>query len=534
MKERPLRKFGVDVTDASLQTELLARGLDTKVKSLTAAEKGLLRYEIILARTDVVQGDFANTAGEVANQERIIAARAEDTRAAFGTLLLPAFQKVNEFMATRLLPGLDALFRVFRDHIVPVIRDFVIPAITNIIGIVRDRLSPSIQSLINLFAGTGEGGGLSGTLAAVGVAFQVLRQVLEPVIRFVFDQVIGTIELTVTTLTNLLQFIEAVFTGDFQGAWLNIQDIFLGIWDFILMRLSGIWTLITGIFGNFGVDIENVLRAGANGVIGIFEGMANGIIGAINAVITAWNDFELKLGGQTIFAGTPFEVVLPSVTISTPNTGLISSLSLGRLSAGSSTISASGGRGGGSGGGSGEVGGPSRGLTGAQALLAGGSTGTDLLTEILAASGEVGGPSRGLTEALAMLGASPAEIAAITAIVGGGGGGGGGGGMMATGLGSGVSGLGPRPGTVLLPQHGFPGGGSYNPLSNQGGPRPGTVLLPQYPTGIGGQPGPSPTPPDYPVVNIIVRGDINSDLDFRAKVIPVIKEVQSERQLHNG
>ena len=123
-----------------------------------------------------------------------------------------------------------------------------------------------------------------------------------------------------------------------------------------------------------------------------------------------------------------------------------------------------------------------------------------------------------------MLGASPAEIAAITAIVGGGGGGGGGGGMMATGLGSGVSGLGPRPGTVLLPQHGFPGGGSYNPLSNQGGPRPGTVLLPQYPTGIGGQPGPSPTPPDYPVVNIIVRGDINSDLDFRAKVIPIVKE----------
>ena len=266
-------------------------------------------------------------------------------------------------------------------------------------------------------------------------------------------------------------------------------------------------------------------------MIGIFEGMANGIIGAINAVITAWNDFELKLGGQTLFAGTPFEVRLPSVTISTPNTGLISSLSLGRLSAGSSTISASGGRGGGSGGGGTPA---SRGPTGVQSLLMSGSTGIDLLNEIGAATGtpaDRGIPA--LQQALADLGASPAQIAAITARVGGGGGGGA---MMDDLMGGGpLFGVGnqpgPSPGTVLLPQHGFTGVGNqpgFGPGSNQPGPSPGTVLLPQHPIGIGNQPGPSPTPRDYPEVNIIVRGDINSELGFQSEGHTIVKEAIRE------
>ena len=275
---------------------------------MTQAEKGLLRYEIILAKTDQVQGDFANTAGDVANQERIIAARSEDLSAKFGTLLLPAFQKLNRFVGTSVIPAFETLFRIFRDHIIPIIQDRVVPVVLGIFRTFQERLSPSIERLIGLFQGPS---GLSGALSFVGQAWAAFQNILGPVVDFIINTVITSLEFVITTLTTLISFITNVFTGNWEGAWGNIEDLFESTWDAILATLENVWNLMVGVFANFGVDIENVLRRGANGVIGIFEGMANGIIGAINGVITAWNDFELKLGGQTLFRGTPFEVDAP-------------------------------------------------------------------------------------------------------------------------------------------------------------------------------------------------------------------------------
>ena len=42
-----LREFGIDTTVASLQEYALAKGIDTKVRSMTQAEKSLLRYNYI-------------------------------------------------------------------------------------------------------------------------------------------------------------------------------------------------------------------------------------------------------------------------------------------------------------------------------------------------------------------------------------------------------------------------------------------------------------------------------------------------------
>ena len=62
-----IRAFGGDVTDATLQAHLFAKGLDTKVTSLTQAEKVQLRYNVILQQTAKVEGDFVNTADSLAN-----------------------------------------------------------------------------------------------------------------------------------------------------------------------------------------------------------------------------------------------------------------------------------------------------------------------------------------------------------------------------------------------------------------------------------------------------------------------------------
>lgn len=57
----PLRKYGLDLTNATLKEWALKNGLDANISSMTQAEKTLLRYQYVMANTGAAQGDFART-----------------------------------------------------------------------------------------------------------------------------------------------------------------------------------------------------------------------------------------------------------------------------------------------------------------------------------------------------------------------------------------------------------------------------------------------------------------------------------------
>lgn len=69
---RPLRQYGLDLTEATLSEWAMKNGLDANIKSMTQAEKTLLRYQYVLANTSAAQGDFAKTSMTWANQIRIL------------------------------------------------------------------------------------------------------------------------------------------------------------------------------------------------------------------------------------------------------------------------------------------------------------------------------------------------------------------------------------------------------------------------------------------------------------------------------
>lgn len=58
----PLRRYGLDLTQATLSEWAMKNGLDANIKSMTQAEKVLLRYNYVMANTQAAQGDFAKTA----------------------------------------------------------------------------------------------------------------------------------------------------------------------------------------------------------------------------------------------------------------------------------------------------------------------------------------------------------------------------------------------------------------------------------------------------------------------------------------
>jgi hypothetical protein len=89
----PLRKYGVDLSDATLKQEAMREGMKISNGTLTASQKEQVAYALIMKQTTTAQGDFARTSSGLANQQRIMKAEFEDAKAKIGTGLLPIMLK---------------------------------------------------------------------------------------------------------------------------------------------------------------------------------------------------------------------------------------------------------------------------------------------------------------------------------------------------------------------------------------------------------------------------------------------------------
>lgn len=86
----PLKRFGVNLNEATLSQKALEMGLISTTKgTLPAAIKAQAAYALIIEQTKTAQGDFARTSDGLANQQRIAAARVEDAFAEMGQAILP-------------------------------------------------------------------------------------------------------------------------------------------------------------------------------------------------------------------------------------------------------------------------------------------------------------------------------------------------------------------------------------------------------------------------------------------------------------
>ena len=82
-----LRDYGIDVTVASLQEYAFAKGIDKKVRSMTQAEKAMLRYNYIMEKSINMQGDMARTIITPANALRILQAQLTQLKRALGNVV---------------------------------------------------------------------------------------------------------------------------------------------------------------------------------------------------------------------------------------------------------------------------------------------------------------------------------------------------------------------------------------------------------------------------------------------------------------
>lgn len=99
----PLRQLGINLSVANMEAYALSKGITTSYNAMSQAEKVALRYNYLMSVTGDVQGDFARTSGNWANQVRLLTLNFQSLSAVIGQGLiagiLPAIQALNALMS---------------------------------------------------------------------------------------------------------------------------------------------------------------------------------------------------------------------------------------------------------------------------------------------------------------------------------------------------------------------------------------------------------------------------------------------------
>jgi len=101
----PLRIYGIDLSAATVEAHALETGIWDGQDAMTESEKVMGRYSALMEQTDIVTGDFTNTSDGLANQQRIIKAELEDTRAEIGEKFMPILQDVQTLILEKIIPA---------------------------------------------------------------------------------------------------------------------------------------------------------------------------------------------------------------------------------------------------------------------------------------------------------------------------------------------------------------------------------------------------------------------------------------------
>lgn len=102
-QSKPLRAYGIDLTEVNLKQWAMTQGLNSNIDAMTQAEKTMLRYQYVLAHTGASQNDFSRTANTWANQLRILKQNFQQLGAIIGgtfiNMLKPLVQALNSAMS---------------------------------------------------------------------------------------------------------------------------------------------------------------------------------------------------------------------------------------------------------------------------------------------------------------------------------------------------------------------------------------------------------------------------------------------------
>lgn len=287
-ESEPLRKYGIDMSEAATQAYAMSAGIWDGTGSMTEAQKVQARYGSLMAQTSKVQGDFANTADGLANSQRISAARVADASAALGNAFLPIVQSITVLLADTFVPILETVGKWMADN------PTVIIAVASALGLLAAGLT---IAAIAQWA-------MNSALLANPITWIILGiTALVAAIIWLILNWQGVVDFLYNIFKPAIDAIGAVFTWLWENAikpvvdgisaaftWLYetiLRPVFLGI-----MLYIGLWAaLFQWVYENILKPIIDLIAYGFNWLYeNVIKPVAKWINDAIGTVGKAFND----------------------------------------------------------------------------------------------------------------------------------------------------------------------------------------------------------------------------------------------------
>ena len=306
-QSRALYKYGLDITNATLQTYALENGVTKAVSSMTQAEKMQLRLLAILDQSKVAWGDQANTLGSVANQYRILQQQISNLGRVIGNLFLPIVQKVLPYINAMVIALRKLLtifgFNLFGNNWLKDIMDGISSGSSGAVdgmedfADAEDEATKNAKKLQNATMGFDElniisdnsssgGKGSGGSDFDLGGAIQDALEDYEKV----WDEAFKNAENKAEELAN--RIVSAFKRGGFEGLGKFISDSLTKA----LQKIN--WNKVYSGASKFGKGLADFL----NGLISpeLFFELGRTIAGSINIAILTYKEFWTNFRGSNL------------------------------------------------------------------------------------------------------------------------------------------------------------------------------------------------------------------------------------------
>ena len=261
----PLRRVGVLLSEAAVQTKALELGLASSKDEITDQIKVQARFALIMEQTADAQGDFQRTSDEFANSLRIVGAQLKNVLAIVGQALLPVLtvglNKLKDILdlVPAIITAIKETFETFKktvsgeglgntlQRVASAVTDFLIALFASIVEFARENAFEIGKTWFKIMISI-VGPSMIKIMKLIGVTVKAGLLQLANVIRLPFDLAVSLIENTVNFLmaefndgiAQVLRDAITAFEGTAFGQFLFSEEDFNKAREFAkLLELVG-------------------------------------------------------------------------------------------------------------------------------------------------------------------------------------------------------------------------------------------------------------------------------------------------------
>lgn len=313
----PIERYGVSLKQAQIDAKAAELGFVKVGGSLSNEANQAATLALIMEQTADAHGNFAKETDTLAGQQAILAAQWGNFTTSIGQAFLPILTKVMSVLTGSLMPAL-------RDF-----GNFISESLTQFMGSGDGAISQFAESLKGLAAGavpfaqrvvsgigdavafigqivsaiapilTAAISGLMPHLTAMGSklaelwsAFTSVVSIivgwlapaikdLAPVFQNVFNVIGSVITDVFGVIAGIFNALKALFTGDWQGLWNAVKDIFSNAWNLVKDILTGAFNHIKNIVLSLGNAVKDLFGNAWNAVVSIVSSAGSRVIDAV-------------------------------------------------------------------------------------------------------------------------------------------------------------------------------------------------------------------------------------------------------------